>query len=188
MRVGDLYGARLDASLTVLEPDGVALAADPNAPEGEAAATGRAGVSILIAPVLDPSFGNWRTTLGTWRDWEDMGGSVGGPGGPPRLWLTGLLRTGSTLSFEMTDAPPSSTGLLVFGLAALSAPFRGGMMVPTLDVLVPIPIDAQGEFTIDLPITDSMPSGAQLYVQTWFPDSSAPAGWAGTTGLGYSAP
>ena len=186
--IGDLFGARLDDSLTVLEPQGVALLADPKTPEGEAGMTGHLGVSVVLAPAMLPSFGNWRVVVGTWRDWDPLGGQLPGSGGPPRLWAWGLLTVGSTVHLDVTDAPAATTGWLMIGLSEARLPFKGGTLVPFPDLLIPLGTDAQGSASIAGTLATALPPGLDFYVQVWLVDPTGPFGWSATQAFHSTTP
>jgi hypothetical protein len=178
--VGDLFGARLDGALTVLEPLGVPLLADPKAPEGEAGLAGHMGVSTVLAPGIHTDFGNWRLSTGTWRDWDPMGGGVSGTGGSPRLWMSGLLSPEEMIHTDITDALANTVGSFVVGTTELSAPFKGGTMVPFPSLLIPIATDALGAASFAVMTPGALPSGLDVYVQAWLVDANGPAGYSAT--------
>jgi len=186
--VGDLFGARLDSALTVLEPLGVPLLADPKSPEGEAGLAGHMGVSTLLAPAILPEFGNWRVSVGTWRDWDSMGGNVPGTGGVPRLWMSGLLSPGEMVSTDISNALPGTIGSFVVGTTELSVPFKGGTMVPFPSLLLPIATDPLGAASFAVLTPETLPSGLDFYVQAWLVDAGASAGYSATDGFHGSTP
>jgi hypothetical protein len=178
--VGDLYAARLDAGLGVLEPLGIALAADGKAAEGEAGLVGHLGVTLVAYPAVLAESGGWRVLTGTLRDWDPMGHELPGASGPPRLWMSGLLVQGSTLSARLSDAAPSAPGLLILGGSAADLPFKGGVLVPQPTFLLPVATNALGEAHLSAPLATPLPSGVDLYVQAWLADAGGPAGLSAT--------
>ena len=185
--VGDLYGARLDGALGVLEPTGVPLLADPKAPEGEAALVGHLGVSTLIAPAIVPEFGNWRVSVGTWRDWDPMGHGLPGSS-TPRLWMSGLMSVGETVHMDVTGAQPAAFGAFLLGTSELSAHFKGGTLVPFPELVIPVTTDANGAVSLAALMQVALPSGLDLFVQTWLVDAGGPVGYAATDAFHGQAP
>ena len=186
--VGDLFGARLDSSLMVLEPEGLALAADPNAAEGESGLAGRIGVTTALYPAILPQFGTWRASTGMLRDWNRMGSDLPGSGGPPRLWMSGLLTSGSKIRFAVSDASPFTRGLHFIGVRDGSTPFLGGTLVPTADVLLGFKTNALGKKTNVYTLNSSLPPGTQIYIQSWIFDPSGPQGATATKALHSTSP
>ena len=56
----------------------------------------------------------------------------------------------------------------MLGLSELSAPFKGGTLVPHPDVIAPITSDASGEALLSAPWPAGIPPATQLYAQAWF--------------------
>jgi hypothetical protein len=165
----------------VLEPTGLALAADPEAAEGEAGLVGHLGVSLVAYPAVLPGYGAYRVLTGTLRDWDPMGHELPGASGPPRLWMTGLLSQGETVSARVTDAPASANGLLFLGGAEANLPFKGGVLVPQPTLVLPIATDALGGATFVATVLSPLPPGLDLYVHAWLADATAPAGVSATS-------
>ena len=78
---------------------------------------------------------------------EDLG--FGGPGSA-RLTICGEpFATGNTTDLTVTGAAPSSPAWLIASLTFAPTPFKGGFLCPIgLEILLPIPTDANGEITI----------------------------------------
>ena len=95
---------------------------------------------------------------------------------------SGCLLAGTNFSLSITGLPTSTTSYFVFGLGALFAPFKGGVMGPTVDVVVPF---GTGSGSLVLPATTppGIPSGTSLYLQSWTPDAGRPVGFAATNML-----
>jgi hypothetical protein len=88
-----------------------------------------------------------------------------------------------------THGPPRAPATLVLGLGAWLAPFRGGVLVPTPDVLVPgLLTDGAGGIALAGHWPPGMAPGTQIVMQTWFEDRATPGGAAATTGLAGTTP
>jgi len=136
---------------------------------------GQSGV-VLLTPVGDVGF-------------EDLRDGLAGSTGVPQLTGSGVLATGQTVSFALAGALPGGTTSLVLGLGVLGAPFKGGTLVPTPDILVPgIPTDSNGFYVFGATWPASVPQGAQLFFQVWIPDATGPAGFSATNGLQVTSP
>lgn len=109
--------------------------------------------------------------------WADLGQGLQGVAGVPALAGAGLLQSGLPWSLRLTElAPLSSTGLVI-GLATLYAPFKSGVLVPSLDLLLAgLPTDAAGELTLAGSWPAGIPAGVHFWVQAWTVDAVAPAG------------
>jgi hypothetical protein len=121
--------------------------------------------------------------------WEDLGGGVPGSNGPLELVGVGTLQGGTPVTSILRYAVPDSVATLVLGLSALHAPFKGGIWVPALDVLIPgIPTGPDG--VINLPTTWPMgfPPGFSFYEQYWMADPGAPNGFAGSNAIRGTTP
>lgn len=186
--MGDLYATRLDGASAILEPSGLALAADPDAPEGEAALVGRQGVMNVAWPAMLPEFGTWRVSIATWRDWDPLGSELAGSLGAPILEPRGLLTAGSTPTFELSNAAPGAAGFLVFGTGALNLPLYGGVLVPWPEALVPVTADVAGTASFSSTVTGALAPGTQLLVHAWLLEPSGPQGAVASEAFVATAP
>lgn len=57
------------------------------------------------------------------------------------------------------------------------------MLVPSVDALIPVGIDAAGAANLSLNVPAGLPAGSTAYLQAWFPDAATPHGWAASNGL-----
>jgi hypothetical protein len=105
-------------------------------------------------------------------------GDVNGDGVPDAV-------TGSPHS----QGPPSTATTLIAGVSALQAPFKGGVLVPVPDVLLPgLPLDASGALSLQSTWPASAPAGFSFWLQFWTPDAGAPKGFAASNGVMGTAP
>lgn len=132
----------------------------------------------------------WNATLLLNRlgPWDDLGQGLAGTRGKPRQIGQGALVTGSTASARLHDAARLAPAVLVLGLAAANAPFKGGVLVPVPGhVDASLMTDSEGELLLSAP-WPPVPSGVQVHAQVWIQDHAAPQGWSATNGLRATAP
>jgi len=104
--------------------------------------------------------------------WLDMGHS-----------LAGLSERAPSLSLLAHDSDPDlgalwisggeahGTGWLVVGRSSLLRPFHDGVMVPAMDVLLPITLDARGQAVFPM-LSDPGSAPLVIFGQAWFPGAS----------------
>lgn len=109
----------------------------------------------------------------------DLGSGLAGHGGSaPELSVGPGLCPDELTSIALSGARPLSTAALLFGLYAIHAPFKGGVMVPAPDLLVPgLPTDAAGDLVLGLVWPAGFP-GVTTWWQMAVADADAPLGWA----------
>ncbi len=117
--------------------------------------------------------------------WTDLGNGLAGTGGQvPVLQGTGNLMAGSTTTISLSNALPTAPAYFILGLSLLNAPFKGGVLVPSVDILAgPVPVDPAGDIDISFAWPAGSPSGISAYWQTWVVDAGGPFGYAATNGL-----
>jgi len=99
----------------------------------------------------------------------------------PQLAGTGSLAANGAFTLSFTNLPPGTSGPLFVGLSLLAAPFKGGTLMPTPDVIINL---ATGPGSLNLPASmpPGLPSNFSIYLQAWFPDAGAPQGASATNG------
>jgi len=120
--------------------------------------------------------------------WNDLGHPLTGTAGLPRQTGEGSLIGGESFKFRLRDAKPLTKAYHVVGIATLNAPFKGGVMVPTINFVNAFPTtNAQGEVTL-AGHWIAFPSGLSLYFQFWLPDPAGPAGFAASNAISATMP
>ena len=114
--------------------------------------------------------------------WTDLGQSLAGGSGAPLLTGSGSLAGGTTATLQLTGAKALAPSLLVVGLAPLNAPFKGGVMVPQLTLMLNLVTGAGGSIQSSS-IMPSLPAGAQFWIQYWVQDATGPAGFTASNAL-----
>lgn len=115
--------------------------------------------------------------------WSDLGFGLPGAG-VPKLTGNGTLQPGSAGELKLSGVLPVTSGVLVTGLTAINAPFKGGTLVPAPVVLLPLVVGVTGEVVLSWtawPV--GVPSGTTLDFQAWFHDPFGPKGWSASNAL-----
>ena len=120
--------------------------------------------------------------------WIDLGDGLAGSGGIPALIGDGVPLAGETISLSLSGAQPEATSFLVVGFSALSAPFKGGVMVPSPDQLLGFDTGPTGDFALDVTWPAGLPTGLSLWFQIWIQDAGGPVGWAASSALITTTP
>ncbi|MFT7464508.1 MAG: hypothetical protein ACI9EF_002864 [Pseudohongiellaceae bacterium] len=102
----------------------------------------------------------------------------------PRLSGAGTMKVATLVTLFAQDFPANSVVTVVAGLSRVDMPFRGGVLVPAPDVLVPgFASDSDGEFEVSFTLPHNVPVGTKLYFQGWVPEALSPTGLVSTNGL-----
>jgi hypothetical protein len=121
--------------------------------------------------------------------WSHTGSPLAGCVGEPALSGTGALVSGTKLTVSLSDALPGAPVVLVIGLSPLSAPFKGGVLGPSPEVLLgPLTVAGDRMPLIDATWPDGIAPGAQLLLQAWIQDAAGPAGFSATDTLVATTP
>ncbi len=120
--------------------------------------------------------------------WVDQGHALAGTPGEPLLTASGVLVAGAPISFALSNALPGASSTLVVGFTALGTPFKGGVLVPSADILVSLPVSPTGEALLPAIWPAGVPGGASLYLQWWIVDAGGPKGLAASNGVGALTP
>lgn len=119
----------------------------------------------------------------TLSEWDDLGFALPGTLGAPVLTGEGPLSAGSQITLTLSNALPNSLALLVIGTQNLSAPFLGGTLVPSPDIVASLPTGPAGQITIPATVPAGLPAGIPIYVQYWIQDPGGPQGAAASNAI-----
>ena len=187
-----LYGSYLGSGSSLcLEAEAV-KAADV----GIALVAGHAPASFPVTEgAYDPTYNGgslgdgFVVKMPLFTPWTNLGQGLAGTLGVPKLAGTGWLVPGNATTLALTRAKPSSTAAMIIGLSQLSAPFKGGVLVPFPNFLVTgLPVSASGTLTLTATWPAGVPGGLTLYFQEWIVDPAAVAGLSATNALAASTP
>jgi hypothetical protein len=120
--------------------------------------------------------------------WADLGFALAGTHGDPSLVGAGPLIAGQVFSVHLTNALEDVTAWLTLGFFNISASFKGGVLVPSPDILLPIPSGPAGEIFLQDLWPAGVPSGVAVYYQYWLPDPAAVKNFAASNGLSSTQP
>ncbi|MHC5209799.1 MAG: FG-GAP repeat domain-containing protein [Planctomycetota bacterium] len=127
-----------------------------------------------------------------WRGfepWADAGLGLAGTTGVPLLVGSGSLLTGDAVSLTTSGALGSVAATMFVGFTQIDAPFKGGTLVPGLDVILfGLATDAGGNLALAGTWPPGVPSGTTVWFQTWIADAGGPAGFAASNGVSGTTP
>lgn len=115
--------------------------------------------------------------------WTDFGFAKPGYLGAPHLVGSGPLTGNSTNTLLLTNAYPSALVVQGLGLAAINAPYLGGILVPDPVLIFAFASDAAGTATWPLFVPAGLPAGLPLVMQQWIQDPMATYGWSASNGV-----
>jgi hypothetical protein len=116
--------------------------------------------------------------------WHDLGDALAGTNGDPLLVGDGPLTGGSTATLTLTNSIPSTTATLVLGLSDISAPFKGGVLVPAPDIVLGgLPTNHAGGLAFGFTWPAGLPGGISLYWQLWMLDAGAVKGFSASNAV-----
>jgi hypothetical protein len=114
---------------------------------------------------------------------DELGGGLAGTHGVPHLSGAGTLCAGTTATFRLSDAAASAPVAIFVGLSEMGAPFQGGVLVPSPDLLVlGLVTDPSGGLVLSASWPD-LPGGVQLFLQYWISDAAAVLDSAGSNAI-----
>ena len=117
-------------------------------------------------------------------DWTDLGNGLAGTHGVPVLAGCGTLAAGDLVTLTLANARENASAFLVIGLAQLNAPFKGGTLVPSPDVIIgPLGTGAVGQLALGAPMAAGLPPGFAIHFQDWLADPAGVQGYAASNGL-----
>jgi len=121
--------------------------------------------------------------------WTMFGNGLAGVSGYPYLKGTGPLTPGSVNSIKMTNGPQFAQAALIVGVSTIYAPFKGGVLVPSINILLDAQfLDYEGSYTLPFIWPAGLPSGASIYWQMWNLDPNGPVGFSASNALRSKVP
>jgi len=125
---------------------------------------------VGYGPNPSGDYEGWVAHLGT-GTWTDLGQGLAGSLGVPVLTGTGILVGGSPVTLALSGAVSASPVTLIVGLGLLQAPFKGGTLVPTPNLIVGGNFtNLSGALVLSTTWPNGVPPGTNLYFQEWIAD------------------
>ena len=150
-----------------------------------ACSDGRVLVAGLSYGANQPGTVGLHRSLDEGARWLQAGG--GAEGGPRLSALGADLRAGPA-HLRLAQAPARQPTLLVAGLSRADAPFLGGVVVPSPDLLLVGPVTTLGGAAlVDLHGT-LVPPGARVWLQWWVGDPASAGGARPSNALLFQTP
>ncbi len=123
--------------------------------------------------------------------WANLGNALAGTHGNPVLAGAGTLAANDPITLSLTNALEDTTAYLVVGLTQLNAPFKGGTLVPALDLAgfpLALPTGPLGEIPINATWPAGIPGGFTTYYQYWILDPAGPVGFSASNAISGTTP
>lgn len=139
-----------------------------------------------------PGWAQWTkfqfTPIPDFDPWTNLGSALAGVAGEPRLKGTSLLYPHFPLELMLTQGAPSAPVALVVGFSQLNAAFKGGVLVPSPNLLITgLTTNIHGALELDAGWPGT-PSGFTFYMQAWIADAAGPASFAASNALKATTP
>jgi len=115
--------------------------------------------------------------------WTDLGFALAGTHGAPTLVGSGPPASGGLIALTLGNALENTTTFLVVGFSAITAPFKGGTMVPNPDLVLPLPTGPSGGLPFGTNLPTGVPAGVSLWFQHWVQDPAGPLGFAASSAV-----
>jgi V8-like Glu-specific endopeptidase len=154
---------------------------------GCGATSGNSGTSSQL-PALQFGLQNPKGVCNVSCNWIDLGNALAGTFGLPVATHQGDAIPGTLVRVLASKLPLFGTTNLVVGLSTAFVPFKGGIMVPAPDVIIPsLPITlGAAQFGYTFP--SGVPSGSISVYQFWTADPAAVHGFSATNALQLTVP
>jgi hypothetical protein len=111
-----------------------------------------------------------------------------GTSGVPTLTGSGALIAADTFTVTLANARANSLSFLILGFVRWVAPFKGGTLVPSTDLLFTLPTDGAGGFQLQTQFPVGVPADLHFFLQTWIVDAAAVKGMSASNALEVVTP
>ncbi len=117
--------------------------------------------------------------------WSVMHSGVPGSDGVPELRGSGPLQAGADVELTLSAARPGAAAVLFMSPGASGVMFKGGLLVPDVEVGVALSVTTGADGGLHLAGTwpDGVPAGLSTYHQLWIADPAGPVGYAASNAL-----
>jgi len=125
----------------------------------------------------------------TFGGWLNLGQGLAGATTVPALELVLFTQAQAALSLMVAGGLPGNDVFIVAGTQQLPTAFKGGVLVPSPDVLITgLSLDDRGQLILSLDALERLPPLMLLYVQAWMPDQSNLQGFSATNAIAVVVP
>jgi V8-like Glu-specific endopeptidase len=154
---------------------------------GCGSSSGNAGTSSQH-PGLQSFLANPKGVCASSCDWSDLGNALAGSFGDPLAQHQGGPVPGTLVRLLASKLPLFGTTSLFVGTSAIYAPFKGGVLVPSPDIVITgLPISL-GTANFGFTFPAGVPSGSVAVFQFWTADAGAVKGFSATNALQLAIP
>jgi hypothetical protein len=115
-------------------------------------------------------------------------GKPGADGVVPKLAGSGPGVPGTLNALLLDDARRDASATLVVRFAGLGAPFKGGTLIPSPDLLLPFVTDGEGAVSFAGNCPAGLPGALSVWLQAWIPEPSGPLPHSASNGLRLDVP
>jgi len=109
--------------------------------------------------------------------------ALAGVNGLPDLKGVGQLKPNLPMALNLGGGAPLAATFMLVGLSELDAPFKGGTLVPAVDLLIPLVTNPTGNVSVQATWPVGVPPGFDFWVQCWIVDAAGPKGFSASNGL-----
>lgn len=117
-----------------------------------------------------------------------LGYSKAGAAGIPGLAINGVVKSGATVELvAKSGMAQATTAIMAMGVNKVFhiMPCQG-VLVPSLDITLAVPIGASGTLTLPVNVPANLPVGSSLFMQFFLADPAAPCGYAESNAIKVS--
>lgn len=122
------------------------------------------------------------------KGFVDAGNALAGTHGAPALTGSGSLGPNAPFSIDLSDALANADTALFAGFSQLNAPFKGGVLVPSVDLSLFTQTSASGEVSLSGVFPAGALSGLQITLQFWTEDAGAILGVSASNAITGTTP
>jgi hypothetical protein len=120
--------------------------------------------------------------------WGNLGNGLAGALGEPLLTGSGTLEAGTPTSIDLSNAAVNAPLLFGIGSSTIFAPFAGGTVVPSLEIILSGTTDAAGKASLAGNWPGGVPSGSSFFLQAFVVDPTGPHGFAFSNAISATTP
>ncbi|MEX1024513.1 MAG: hypothetical protein WD226_05495 [Planctomycetota bacterium] len=181
----DIYATQVLEDGTVVTFDGCEVSARPDHDQMPVVA-GRDGDFLLAFAKYEPAapVASVRVAYARGSEWTGIdAGGLAGTAGTPILEGDGALVGSGVFQLMLFGAAPSALTYHAIGLSRIDFPLFGGILIPSVDFLLPAMTGPDGSALTNALLPPTLPPGLELWMQSWVLDAAAVQGVAASNAL-----